>query len=180
MVNYAFMISRSVLKPICFAVVVACAVACAPSHHDNGGGSAPAVATKTAAPQPGGQMTAQTAAERIKAAIPEITLITITGDNDANNMIGRTTGYVAATVIVDPRAGEECDQSKPGIVCGAGIEQWPDDQAAQQRTDYLKAVLSSMPMLGTEYATVRGNLLLRVSGKLNPSVADQYKEAFNA
>lgn len=31
-------------------------------------------------------------------------------------MIGRTTGYVAATVIVDPRTGEECDQAKPGIV----------------------------------------------------------------
>ena len=106
------MISLSVLKPICFAVLVAGAVACAPSHHDSGG-SAAAATTKAAAPQPGGQMTAQTAAERIKAAIPEVTLITITGDNDANNMIGRTSGYVAATVIVDPRAGEECDQTKP-------------------------------------------------------------------
>jgi hypothetical protein len=45
--------------------------------------------------------------------------------------VGRTTGYVAATVIDDPRAGEECDQSKPGIVCGAGVEQWPDAAAAQ-------------------------------------------------
>ena len=180
MVNYAFMISLSVLKPICFAVVVACAVACAPSHHDNSGGSAAAATTKAAAPQPGGQMTAQTAAERIKAAIPEVTLITITGDNDANNMIGRTSGYVAATVIVDPRAGEECDQTKPGIICGAGVEQWPDAAAAQQRADYLKAVLSAAPILGTEYATLRGDLLLRVSGKLNPSVADQYKAAFTA
>jgi hypothetical protein len=31
-----------------------------------------------------------------------------------------------------------------------------------------------------EYDTLRGNLLLRVSGKLNPSVADQYKAAFTA
>lgn len=77
MVNYAFMISLPVLKSICFAVVMACAVACAPSHHDNSGGSAAAATTNAAAPQPGGQMTAQTAAERIKAAIPEVTLITI-------------------------------------------------------------------------------------------------------
>jgi hypothetical protein len=77
MVNYAFMISLPVLKPICFAVVMACAVACAPSHHDNSGGSAAAATTNAAAPQPGGQMTAQTAAERIKAAIPEVKLITI-------------------------------------------------------------------------------------------------------
>lgn len=174
------MIRLPVLKLICLAVVAACVVACAPSHHDNTGSSASATTTKALAAEPGGEMTAQTAAERIKAAIPEVSLVTITGDNDANNMIGRSTGYVAATVIVDPRTGEECDQTKPGIVCGAGIEQWPDDRAVQQRADYLKAVLSSMPMLGTEYATLRGNLLLRVSGKLSPSVADQYKAAFNA
>jgi hypothetical protein len=174
------MISLSVLKPICFAVVVACAVACAPSHHDNSDGSAAAAATKAATPQPSEQATAQTAAEAIKAAIPEVTLITITGDNDANNMIGRTSGYVAATVIVDPRAGDECDKTKPGIICGAGVEQWPDAAAAQQRADYLKTVLSAALILGTEYATLRGNLLLRVSGKLNPSVADQYKAAFTA
>ena len=175
------MIRLPLLKLICLAVVVACAVACAPSHHDdNSSGSTAAAETTAAAPQPAAQMTAQTAAERIKAAIPEVSLVMITGDNDANNMIGRSTGYVAATVIVDPRTGEECDQTKPEIVCGAGIEQWPDDRAAQQRADYLKAVLSSMPMLGTEYATLRGNLLLRVSGKLSPSVADQYKAPFNA
>jgi hypothetical protein len=40
--------------------------------------------------------------------------------------------------------------------------------------------MSSMPILGTEYATVRGNLILRVSGKLKPSDADQYKAAFTA
>jgi len=95
-------------------------------------------------------------------------------------MIGRTTGYLAATVIIDPRAGEECDQKKPGIVCGAGVEQWPDPATAQQRADHLKTVQGAMPMPGTEYATLRGNLLLRVSGKLDPSVAGQYKEAFNA
>jgi len=95
-------------------------------------------------------------------------------------LIGRTTGYVAATVIVDPRASEECDQTKPGIVCGAGVEQWPDAAAAQQRADYLKTVLSAAPILGTEYATLQGNLLLRVSGKLTPFVADQYKAAFTA
>jgi hypothetical protein len=182
MVNYALMIKikLSALKPICLAAAIACAIACAPSHDDNGAGSAAAATTKAAAPEAADQMSAQTAAERIKAAIPEVSLITITGDNAANNMIGRSTGYVAATVIVDSRTGEECDPQKPGIVCGAGVEQWPDAAAAQQRADYLKTVPSAMPIVGTEYATLRGNLLLRVSGKLNPSVADQYKAAFSA
>jgi hypothetical protein len=48
------------------------------------------------------------------------------------------------------------------MICGGGVEQWPDAAAAQQRADYLKAVLSAAQMLGTEYAIVRGNLLLRV------------------
>ncbi|WP_123026271.1 hypothetical protein [Mycolicibacterium stellerae] len=80
-------------------------------------------------------------------------------------------------MIVDPRTGEECDQSEPGIVCGAGVEQWPDAASAQQRADYLETGLSAAPILGTEYNTLQDNLLLRVSGKLSPSVADQYQAA---
>jgi serine/threonine-protein kinase len=57
-VNYAIMTSLSVLKPICFAVVLACAVACAPSHHDDSGGRAAPAATKAATPEPGEEMTA--------------------------------------------------------------------------------------------------------------------------
>jgi serine/threonine-protein kinase len=123
--------------------------------------------------------TAQQAAETIKAAVPEVTsLITITEDNDQNNMIGRTSGYVAATVLVDSRITEGCDTGKPGIVCGAGVEQWPDEAAAQRRADYIKTMLSSAPFLGSEYETVKGNLLLRVSGKLKPSAAQAYQAAF--
>jgi serine/threonine protein kinase, bacterial len=123
--------------------------------------------------------TAQQAAETIKAAVPEVTsLITITEDNDQNNMIGRTSGYVAATVLVDSRITEGCDTGKPVIVCGAGVEQWPDEAAAQRRADYIKTMLSSAPFLGSEYETVKGNLLLRVSGKLKPSAAQAYQAAF--
>jgi len=53
-------------------------------------------------------------------------------------------------------------------------------QPPNKRADYLKSVLSAAPILGTEYATLRGNLLLQVSSKLTPFVADQYKAAFTA
>ena len=161
------------LKPIILAAAAAVAVACVPNHN---AGNAAQPTTAAAAHSPA---TAQQAAETIKAAIPEVTsLITITEDNDANNMIERTTGYVAATVLVDSRITEGCETSKPGIACGAGVEQWPDAAAAQKRADYLKTVLSSMPVLGTEYKTVKGNLLLRVSGKLKPSAAQAYQTTF--
>ena len=93
-------------------------------------------------------------------------------------MIGRVNGYIAATVLVDSRVTEGCDTGKPGIACGAGVEQWPDAVAAQRRADYLKTVLSSAPILGTEYESVKGSLLLLVSGKLKPSAAQAYQTAF--
>jgi len=123
--------------------------------------------------------TAQSAAEAIKAAIPEITaLVPVTESNDANNMIGRSNGYVALTVLVDPRTGEHCDLTKPGIACGAGIEQWPNAAAAEKRDFINKSVLSSAPILNTEYSVLKNNLLLRIDGKLKPSEADAYKKAF--
>jgi hypothetical protein len=93
-------------------------------------------------------------------------------------MIGRVNGYIAATVLVDSRITEGCEVAKPGIACGAGIEQWPDDAAAQKRAEYIKTILSSAPILGTEYQALKGNLLLRVSGNLKPSAAEAYTTAF--
>jgi serine/threonine-protein kinase len=141
-------------------------------------GPAGSIAT-TAATVQSSPATAQSAAEAIRAAVPEVSnLIAITEHNDANNLIGRVNGYVAATVLVDSRITEGCEIAKPGIACGAGVEQWPDEAAARKRADYVKTVLSSAPVLGSEYQTVKGNLLLRMSGKLQPSVAKVYQTAF--
>lgn len=173
------MISRPSLTPIWLALTAACVVGCGGLSH-NSGSTATGLATTRAAADPSGQ-TAQQAAEKIKAAVPEVTsLIAINEDNDPNNMIRRVNGYAAATVLVDLRITEGCETSKPGIVCGAGVEQWPDQAAAQKRADYLKTVLSSMPMLGSEYQTIKGNLLLRVSGELKPSAAHVYQAAFTS
>jgi hypothetical protein len=177
------------LKPICLAVVATCAVACGSNHSISISTSSSSSSSDIhggPATQVRSAPTAQSAAETIKAAIPEVAeIIAITENNDANNMIGRSNGYVAATVIVDSRVGaraggldEGCSMDKPGIVCGAGVEQWPDAAATQTRATYLKTIMTSMPMLGTEYQTVKGNLLLRVSGKLKPSEAQAYQAVF--
>jgi hypothetical protein len=93
------------------ALIVVAVAGCTPNHP---GSTAPTPATTTTSAS--AAITAQATAERIKAAVPEVTqLIAITGDNDANNMIGRVNGYTAATVLVDPRAttaGGECDLFK--------------------------------------------------------------------
>jgi len=122
--------------------------------------------------------TAQSAAESIRAAIPEVTeTVALTEDNDANHLIGRPNGYVAATVLVDSRA--QCASDGPGVDCGATIEQWPSAEAAQRRADYLQGIGQRLPMM-SEWTTVKGNLLLRVVGTMKPSVAEAYKTAFTA
>jgi hypothetical protein len=116
--------------------------------------------------------TAQSVAESIRGTIPEaVELIQVTEDNDPNNLIGRPNGYVAASVLVDSRL-PRCET--PGADCGAMIEQWPDQAAAQRRADYIQAMLREMPMLGEEWNTIKGGLLLRVAGELNPSEAQAY------
>lgn len=108
--------------------------------------------------------------------IPEVTeVIEVTEDNDPNHLIGRPNGYVAASVLVDSRL-PRC--ANLGADCGAMVEQWPDQTAAQDRADYIQSTLKSMPMLGQEWNTVRGGLLLRVAGELRPSEAKAYETAF--
>src|SRR4051812_41408555 len=131
-------------RSILAAIFATCAVGCAANHESTPAQSESASATALApAASPAPQPTAHVAAEAIKAAVPEVvSLIAITEDNDANDMIGRVNGYVAATVLLDSRLTGDCDVDKPGIVCGAGIEQWPDEQAARGRAEYIKSMLS--------------------------------------
>jgi serine/threonine protein kinase, bacterial len=128
--------------------------------------------------QPPPHLSAQSAAETIRGAIPQITdLIPLTEDNDDNHLISRPNGYAAATVIVDSRV-DGCSTADPGVDCGATVEQWPDQAAAQRRADYIQKVQAAAPILGSEWDTVNGNLLLRVTGKLKPSDAEAYQAAF--
>jgi serine/threonine-protein kinase len=144
----------------------------------------PGAATATNSPRPARAdaltPTAQSAAESIRAAIPQVTeLIEITEDNDPNHLIGRPNGYVAASVLVDSRL-PRCTSTNLGDDCGAIVEQWPDQAAAQRRDDYVQSILRTMPIVGQQWTTVKGNLLLRVTGQLKPSAAEVYKAAFTA
>lgn len=102
------------------------------------------------------------AAAALKAAIPQITrLVAITEDNDKNNLIGRPNGYSAAEVVVDGRAS--CDGG-PGVDCGATIEEWPTPQRAKARAEYIQSMQSAAPVLGSEWDTVQGKLVLVSAG----------------
>jgi serine/threonine protein kinase, bacterial len=131
------------------------------------------------------QGTAAAAGAGMRSAIPDISqVITITDANDGNHMIGRAGGYTGAVVFIDTRtrhdaSAEQCDTNDPGVdACGAAIEEWPSASDAEQRKAYITNVTKSLPMLGNEWMTTRGNLLLRVGAQLTQTAATQYSEAF--
>lgn len=137
------------------------------------------VSTVTAGPttSESPKATAHAAALKLRVAIPQVRkLVDMTEETDENKLLGRPNGYTAATVIYDSRA--ECDGS-PGVDCGAVIEQWPDQVSADKRSKYIQRVRGEVPIVGQEYDSVRGGLLLRVSGTLTPSAAKAYAAAFN-
>lgn len=155
------------------ALCVACGAAEQKQSNSSGTSATGTTAIEAVQPAPA---TAQSVAESIKATIPEVAeLIEITEDNDPNDLIGRPNGYVAASILVDSRLPRCTDL---GTDCGVMIEQWPDQAAAQNRADYIQSMLKSMPMLGQEWNTVNGGLLLRVAGELKPSEAKAYETAF--
>ena len=108
-------------------------------------------------------------------AVPSVKkVVTITEDNDPNHLIGRPNGYVSAAILYD--AGTKC--SSLGASCGATVAVWPTPADAERRSAYFLGLRKDTPACGTEYHTVRGAALLRVTGQLKPSVAAQYAAAF--
>ena len=124
------------------------------------------------------QVTAATTAAAIKAAVPQVQqVVALNGRNDPNHLLGRNNGYVAGAVMKDSRI-VKCNGRGFGSTCGAMIEQWPTANDAKVRMDYIVRLEKSMPILGSEYDTLRGDLLLRVDGHLSPTQAAVYRAAF--
>lgn len=104
-------------------------------------------------------------------------LVTITEDNDPNNVIGRPSGYSTAAVLYDSRT--KCSDGL-GADCGATVEGWPTAADAKHRAAYIEKLLKASPLLGSEYDIVRGTYVLRVAGDIKPSKEKAYSDAFTA
>jgi hypothetical protein len=101
-------------------------------------------------------------------------IVTITEDNDPNELIGRPNGYVSAAVIYD--SALQCTALSAS--CGGVVEVFANPDAAQDRMNYIQQQLKTSPVLGTEFDTIVDSALLRVSGKMKPSVAAAYASVF--
>lgn len=124
----------------------------------------------------GSDTSAADAAAEIQGSVDSVTkVVEITEDNDPNGDIGRPGKYTEASTIYDSRV--ECTEDLD-ITCGAKIEVWEDEDAAKARSDFIQSALEATQILGSEYHYIDGGMLLRVSGELKPSEAEEYEAAF--
>ncbi|MEH1058693.1 hypothetical protein V6U89_26215 [Micromonospora sp. CPCC 206171] len=136
-------------------------------------GTTPAVASTPAAP-----LDAETVLDRLTAAKLGLTGGAVqTEDTDPNDLLGRPNGYLSRASADMP--GGDRDGDKYSIDRGLVIEVFPTAADADGRSKFIQDALKGMPILGTEYhdRTGEGTVLVRVSGKVKPSVAKKVEAA---
>jgi hypothetical protein len=112
----------------------------------------------------------------MRPSIPQVTKVTVwTEATDENNLLGRPFQYTSAASMADKRV----PAGQTGVDAGATVEVFLTDYDAQNRADYI-AGFKQGGLLGTEYQTVAGNALLRVTGTLTPTASRAYVAAFAA
>src|SRR5690349_3873282 len=175
------------------AIVIAVVVASCGSGSDGAGGTPSTGGTTAAPPTTGG-----TASESIATATPvqpstpapkpkdaatiakALSLGKVhvwTEETDPNKLLGRPGSYTSAATVIDPRAS--CDDPKePSTACGARIEVFAAAAQAKKRSAYIQGILEGGGALGTEYHTLSGGVLLRVTGELTPKQAAVYAAKF--
>lgn len=115
----------------------------------------------------------------IHAAVPTSRYsMTITAANDDNHLLGRPGQYTSAVKFADTRVNKsDAEGSDKGDVdWGGGVECFADHGDAQNRADYIGAIVKKLPML-SEYDYLAGRCLVRVSHYLTPDQAADYKNA---
>lgn len=138
--------------------------------------AAPAVATPSPTPTPTAAADATSVATAVKSKVKSITKVTtVTEALDTNKLLGRPNQYTSVAWITDSGA----TAGETGVDGGAAVEVFATPEDAKARSEYILGVLKKMgPAFGTEWHHLDGATLLRVSGKLSPSVNAQYTAAF--
>lgn len=168
--------TSTAILAILLAIAVAAAVAFAlgwfkPTPKAPAGAQAPVQAMASATD------TVTTVLKRLTDAGLPLSNIAVTSENtDPNDLLGRPNGYIARASFELPDGDMDAEQYD--MDRGGAIEVWPTEEAARRRSTYLLELDKAAPILGNEYNYVRGPVLLRITGKVKPSVAAQFEAAF--
>lgn len=117
---------------------------------------------------------------KLKAARLPVGAVTVyTAANDPNHLLGRPNGYTSKAAFIDTRVkpSDARDTSAGSVDLGGSVEVFATGAEATAREQYIQGAEKSMPMLGTEYDYVSGDVLLRVSEVLTPDQAKAYQAA---
>jgi hypothetical protein len=96
-----------------------------------------------------------------------------TEENDPNSLMGRPGQYTSSATLVDRRTHRTATD---GVDAGATVEMFASRDDAERRAEYVESFNGGI--LGTQYATVYGFALLRVTGELPPAANRAYVRAF--
>jgi len=111
----------------------------------------------------------------VAAGLPVTGVVAQTESTDPNAFLGRP-GQYTERVSFDVPGGD--GSAEVGMTDRGGVvELWPTQADAQARADYIQSALKGNSMLGTEYDYIKGSALVRMTGKVLPSVAEQFKAA---
>lgn len=116
--------------------------------------------------------TARSIIDKLKARHLGLTNVaTQTEDTDPNNMLGRPNGYTSRASADLPGGdtfGSPADASR-GLV----VEVFADAAGAKARSEYVQGLQKASHLFGSEwdYTADHGRALIRVSGKVKPSLA---------
>ncbi|MFB6722154.1 hypothetical protein ACFCV3_18405 [Kribbella sp. NPDC056345] len=102
-----------------------------------------------------------------------------TAETDPNKLLGRPGSYTSAATVIDKRVACS-DPARPDTACGARVEVFETPAVAKKRSAYIQGILEGGGVLGTEYHTVVGSTLLRVTGELTPKQAGVYAAKFKS
>lgn len=129
-------------------------------------GSSPAVAAKT-------MLDAKGVLDKLTAAGLPLTHGAVQDENtDPNHLLGRPTGYLSRASFDLPDG--DPDGEAADVARGGAIEVFADAAGARRRADYIEQSLKDSPILGTEYHYVHGPVLVRITGRVKPSVANRF------
>jgi hypothetical protein len=161
-------------RPLAAAVLALALTGCSGTSSPTAEAPAPAPAATTTA----AAMTAVEVIEKLEAADLGLSKVAAQDeDTDPNNLVGRPNGYLSRASADLP--GGDKQGEKYGIDRGLVVETFPSANDASLRSGYIQGALKGAQLLGTEwhYMADDGRALVRVSGKVKPSLAKKIEAA---
>ncbi|WP_426507250.1 hypothetical protein ACPPVO_53900 [Dactylosporangium sp. McL0621] len=170
-------IARRLLVVVAAAALSGCGSSSTPTSAPAAAPSVPATTASSPSPSPTvAKMDAKAAADALAAAGLPVTNVAAQDENtDPNNLLGRPGGYLSRASFDVP--GGDKDAEPYDIDHGGVVEVFADASAAQARSKYIQDAQKSMQILGTEYHYLNGSVLVRITGKVKPSVAKPFEAA---